>query len=138
MSRARSKTVRQWIDTPRVATPQGFPLDALAGSVAQVLPGRRFVVHKCSGYGPDVLRLAAATERDGSVPVGVEELTHLMEGTDQWFYDIEVSCDGPDGSELSFGLDDSSSMFLEGGEELVEEVLRRFEAEINPPPDHLA
>lgn len=117
---------RLWIEPPRVETAQGFPLDVLVRAVFQTVACQSFTVHRCSGYGRDVTRLGEASERSGGVIVELEVLLRLAKGTEQWFYDVEVSCDGPDGRAVTFGLHDSSSMFVEADGQVARNVVECF------------
>lgn len=128
MKSSDAERLRIWIETPDVETAQGFPLDILVRAVSETLTCRSFTVHRSSGYGRDVIRLGDACEREGATTVGVEDLLQLATGTEQWFYDIEVSCDGPDGRAVTFGLHDSSSLFVEGNEGLARTIVEYFES----------
>ena len=52
-------------------------------------------------------------------------LSEILEGVDQWFYWLDVKVITED-AEVKFGLHDSTIMYVEGPEELLNRIAEEF------------
>lgn len=57
------------------------------------------------------------------VSIPLSSLDELSQGTEEWFYDLEAQLPGTD---VRFGLHDSTALFVEASPAIVEEVVAVF------------
>lgn len=116
--------MRLWI-MDKDQTPQRFPLQRLVRKVVEMTGTKAEVcsVLRARGYGLRVNELERELDIADMVAVPLSELDELSAGTEQWFYDLEVQIHGTD---VRFGLHDSTAMFVEGDQLLCESVAATF------------
>lgn len=109
-----------------IDTPQGFNLIKLLGVIIDHIgQGTRiWQVRRAEGYGLAINRLNEQLEAQASIRMDVQELASMLSGLDEWFYWLDaVSTD----ETVSFGIIDSSYMFVDGPPALIEAARRCFE-----------
>lgn len=107
-------------------TPQGFPLRTLLWRIQEELsPPQRFRIFRSEGYGLTVNHWRNQLDTQDWLSVDLDQLLAVSSGTDEWFYEFEATVDSPLG-RLTFGLHDSTAMYLDGPQELVERVCATF------------
>jgi hypothetical protein len=99
-------------------SPQRFALALLFGRLQN--SGLRstdalWSVTRARGYGERIAHLESLLDDADVVEVGEQELGELLQGRDEWFYELDVR--NSDGS-IRFGLLDSSAMFLDASEDV--------------------
>lgn len=116
--------MRQWI-TEEDGTPQRFPLQRLLRQVfaSAGVEARTCDLRRARGYGADIRALERALDSVESMSVEFSALDKLAEGTEQWFYDLEAQVPGTD---IRFGLHDSTALFVDGDPSLVTAVAGAF------------
>lgn len=122
--RGRLGVVRFWI-MDEDETPQRFPLQRLFRGVLEATETRAEVceVSRARGYGLRVNELERGLEVADAVTVPVSDLDELSAGVEEWFYDLEARVPGTD---IRFGLHDSTALFVEGEQVLCEAVAAMF------------
>lgn len=109
-------------------TPQRYPLRRLLDSVIEhVGPDQqRWQVAGVWGQGFKTARLGDLTSPspEDETPVDTAALVDLDDDPDEWFYDIVIRT--PDRS-LTFGIFDSSYMFVDGPRDQVLAIVRDFD-----------
>lgn len=116
--------MRFWI-MEKDQTPQRFPLQRLLRQVIKVTGTNAEVcnVLRARGYGLRVNDLERELDTADMVTVPMSELDDLMAGTEEWFYDLEAEVPGTD---VRFGLHDTTALFVEGDPLLSESVAATF------------
>jgi hypothetical protein len=117
--------MRFWI-MDKDQTPQRFPLQRLFRQVVKVTGTKAEVCNVLrarGGYGLRVCELEQESDAVDMVTVPMSELDELCAGTEEWFYDLEVQIPGTD---IRFGLHDSTALFVEGEQLLCESVAATF------------
>ena len=116
--------MRRWI-LDKDQTPQRFPLQQLLRRVITVAGIRNDTCEllRARGYGAKVRYLEERLDSEDVVSIAIADLEKLTEGTDEWFYDLEVRLPGTD---LRFGLHDSTALFVDGDPSIVEKVVSGF------------
>jgi hypothetical protein len=120
----RLNIMRFWI-MDKDQTPQRFPLQRLFRQVIHVTGTQAEVcsVLRVRGYGRRVNELEQEVDAVDMVTVPISELDELSAGTKEWFYDLEAQIPGTD---IRFGLHDSTALFVEGEPLLTESVATTF------------
>lgn len=106
-------------------TPQRFPLRRLLHRALEV-SGRQNApceVTKARGYGSRIHKLEEQLDSEESVQLPYEKLDALSEGINEWFYDLEARLSGTD---IRFGLHDSTALFIEAEPALADAVVSAF------------
>ncbi len=108
-----------------VDTPQRFNLVKLIGVIVGHLGASAAVwnVRRADGYGLTINRLSEQLDVEPIVRMAVEDVVALLPGVNEWFYWFEAATQ--DGT-VSFGLIDSSFMFVEGPPGVIETVRSNF------------
>lgn len=107
-------------------TPQRFPLQRLLRRVYEVAGAG---VTTCNlskvrvGYGLRIRELDEQLGPEEVVTISLSELDALSAGTEEWFYDLEARVPGTD---IRFGLHDTTALFVETESPIIEEILRVF------------
>lgn len=111
----------------KVDIPQRFPLQRLLRETCLtfgVPPTSECLLLHFWGYGVRISELTESFDPAHPLPIAVAELLALVEGVDEYFYNLETQLlDG----DLLFGLEDSAAMYLEGPAEGVAEVAGKFD-----------
>jgi hypothetical protein len=117
--------MRYWI-MDKDDTPQRFPLQRLIRRVCEVTHAGTATCNlfRVTGYGMQVHELEKRLDVEDVVTVQLSTLDQLSQGTEEWFYDLEAQLPG---TEIRFGLHDSTALFVEGSSEIVEDVVAAFE-----------
>jgi hypothetical protein len=108
-------------------TPQRFPLKKLFFCVLETLPTRnvQFHVLRSQGYGLTVNQWDSLLDEQESIVVEKAVLEQMLEGVDEWFYDLNVEVVGED-LTIRFGLHDSTFMYIEGPADIADSIAGRF------------
>ena len=108
-------------------TPQGFPLKRLFCCLTGALNAEsvEFHVLRSQGYGLTVTEWHIRLDDEDSILVDEPLLSEILEGVDQWFYWLDVKVITED-AEVKFGLHDSTIMYVEGPEELLNRIAEEF------------
>lgn len=118
--------MRYWI-RDEDDTPQGFPLRTLLRRIVEELPPpHKIWILRSEGYGLTVNNWDNELDSQDRLPAELDQLLALSSGTDEWFYNLDGAIESPLG-QLAFGLHDSTAMYLEGPQKLVEKVCAHFE-----------
>jgi hypothetical protein len=118
--------MRHWI-RDEDGTPQGFPVGTLLSLLLKELPPpHKISILRSEGYGLTVNEWDNQLDSVDRLPVEPDQLLALSSGTDEWFYNLDVTVESPLG-QVAFGLHDSTAMYLEGPQELTERVCGHFE-----------
>lgn len=110
----------------QLSVPGRFPLQRLLRETCSAfgVPSASTVsIHRCWGYGLEINALDDRWPSEGHLAIAVAELDALTEGVEGWFYDLQASLLD---ERVSFGLFDSTLMYLEGPTDGVEKVARAF------------
>ena len=109
-----------------IDTPQRFNLIKLFGVVMDHIgqDAGTWQVRRAEGYGLAVHRLHEQLDSHESVRMDIQELASMLPGLDEWFYWLDVSSTD---ETVSFGITDSSYMFIDGPPSLIEAARRCFE-----------
>jgi uncharacterized membrane protein YbaN (DUF454 family) len=107
-------------------TPQGFPVNALFRCILERLsPPYRVWLLRSEGYGVTVNDWNKELDSVDRLPIQPNQLLVVSNGTEEWFYNLDVLVESSVGS-LVFGLHDSTAMYVQGPEQLVESICSRF------------
>ena len=108
-------------------TPQRYPLKRLLCSLTRALNAESvdFHVLRSQGYGLTVTEWENRLDDEDSILVDEPFLSEILEGVDQWFYWLDVKVETED-TEIRFGLHDSSIVYVEGPEELLNRIAEEF------------
>jgi hypothetical protein len=108
-------------------TPQGFPLKRLFCSLTRALEAESVELHvlRSQGYGLTVTEWDNRLDDEDSILVDEPFLSEILEGVDQWFYWLDVKVVTED-TEIRFGLHDSSLMYIEAPDKLLNLVAEDF------------
>lgn len=108
-----------------VDTPQRFNLIKLLGTIIDYIGQGMGIWHvrRAEGYGFAVHRLNEQLDAQESVQMDVQELASMLPGLDEWFYWLDAVSDD---ETVSFGIIDSSYMFVDGPPALIEAARRCF------------
>jgi hypothetical protein len=120
------ESVRYWVfDTD--TTPQRFPLRRLVRRVKETLgdTAAECRVLKARGYGERVCAWDALLDEKNDIPVDFTLLDDMTEGTEQWFYDLEIEC-SVESRRVAFGLHDSTALFVEAPKAIADAVVVGF------------
>jgi hypothetical protein len=117
--------MRYWI-MDNDETPQRFPLQRLFRRVCDVagVEVATCNIHKVRGYGFQIHEWEERLDSEELIVVNRDQLDKLTEGTEEWFYDLEAKLSG---SEIVFGLHDSTALFVEAPPAIAAEVACAFE-----------
>jgi len=116
--------MRIWI-MDKEQTPQRFPLQRLFHKVVKTTGTCSDVCNilRARGYGSRINQLEEELDSAELVCVSTSELDTLSAGTEEWFYDLEAEVPG---TNIRFGLHDSTELFLVGDEPVAEAVAEVF------------
>jgi len=109
-----------------VDTPQRFNMIKLLGVIVGCLGAGAAMwnVRRADGYGLTLNRLSEQLDSESTVRMTIEEVVALLPGLNEWLYWFDaVTQDGT----VSFGLTDSSFMFVEGPPGVIEAVKSSFD-----------
>jgi hypothetical protein len=131
--------MRYWI-RDRKLTPQLRPLYELVARVRQALEptGCQLAVMSARTYGSRLRDWEELVSRDTPLPVSFDlllEMSRRAEREQEWFYDLDVECIGPN-TKVRFGLLDRSALFLEAPPQQARQILDGFH-DIHPDPDNI-
>jgi hypothetical protein len=115
-------------------SPQRFPLQKLlrvACAQLAISPEASCELLAHWGYGERIHELGSGLRSDEPVVLSVRELDELVEGKEEWFYDLEACLPERD---FRFGLHDSTVMFVEGDPKDAAAVAAVFRDSFADPP----
>ncbi|NKC16178.1 MAG: hypothetical protein GKR94_29425 [Gammaproteobacteria bacterium] len=115
-----------WIKD-RVETPQQFPLNLLFQLILRclgVMP-LQFAVKRSRGYGIQICEWDDLLDNQDGVLVERGILEKLLEGTEEWFYDLDVEVIA-NSLIVRFGLHDSTSMYIDAPEDIIDAIIGSF------------
>jgi hypothetical protein len=117
---------RYWI-FDRDDTPQGFPLQKLFRRIqgAFGMNGCKIVLRRSEGHGTQMRAWEDLLEKQDEILVSPREFDSISAGTAEWFYNLEAECTSG-GASVTFGLHDSSALFVETTPELAREITSIF------------
>ena len=126
---------RYWIFEPD-DSPMHLPLGRLIQRLREQFPhADSCEITRSRGYGEQVNRWHEQLDSKDMVVVGVALLFQISAGGEDWFYDLEATIPECD---VRFGLHDSTALFVEGEETLVESIVRGFrDVRLTVPPEGL-
>ncbi|MGK3985807.1 hypothetical protein WME99_22360 [Sorangium sp. So ce136] len=81
-------------------------------------------LHKVRGYGCQIREWEERLDSEDVILVPVDILDRIAEGTEEWFYDLEAEVPG---TEIVFGLHDSTALLVEAPRTIAEKVACAFE-----------
>jgi hypothetical protein len=95
-------------------------------------------VRNARTHGPSLHEWERQVSQDTPVSVSFDQLLTLSrrgEREQDWFYDLDVECIGPN-TKVRFGVLDRSALFLEASPPLARQILDGFR-NIHPDPDNI-
>lgn len=106
--------------------PQGFPLDTLLERVLEASnheQERSWILEKVRGYGLEVCELEDRVLSSQEVTAPASKILKLARDPNQWFFDLHCF---DKSLSLSFGLLDSTMLFVDGDEEKASLIAHSF------------
>lgn len=83
-----------------------------------------WTITSANGYGKDICSLEDALDKEVSMVVEPLELIRICRDENQWFYDLRCF---DESLEMSFGIVDSTALFVEGEKRICDKVAAEFE-----------
>jgi len=116
-----------WIKD-RVETPQKFPLNLLLSLIIRAIGSEhlQFVVTRSQGFGLQINKWGDLLDRQEDLRVERDVLEKLLEGTEEWFYHLDVKVMSSN-LTVRFGLHDSTAMFIEAPRGVIDMIVNKFE-----------
>ncbi len=119
---------RYWIydkDTSKT----GFPVGTLLELLDNVFGSRvlRIMVHRAEGYGEKISSWDGLLfDSNDKVEVTINEIINAVNNDDEVFYWLDIEFNLDDASRITFGIHDSSSMYVESVDDISELLGRKF------------
>ncbi len=107
------------------ATAQRFPLRRLFRQLRELARprGSECEVYRARGYGERIRSLELQLDSLDVVLLPSDAMDTLTEGVDEWFYELDARLSGTD---VRFGLHDSTAMFVDADRLTLDKVISSF------------
>jgi len=119
--------MKYWIKD-RVDSPQQFPLKLLFLAIVKTVGTEPLQLHvsRSQGYGRQIAEWDESLDNNAILSVEKDVLEKLLEGTEEWFYDLSVEVKS-NNQTVRFGLHDSTAMFIYAPQEIASRAVEMFE-----------
>ena len=108
----------------RTLIPFSVFLESLLEEFGQHLRGEWRIFHGADGYGELVIAIADSLKETTSVVVNSAELLPVLLSGEEYFEDARIEAIG---TNVEFGISDSSFLFVRGNRDNLEKIAKRFD-----------